>query len=193
MGFSPSALPILTRTQPRSVPGSPAPRPGRGRRCPRRSCTPSTSLQQNREAVSGRCGSRGPGPGDHVLELGGHSQQARPPRVRPRERGHGHPESTRSNTPHPRCPDDTSPDGPAASTATCCPAATSEGGTQAGRGNITPPSLPPRRALGSKLPAGGAVPSGQSTGQVLVGLQARGLWAGPGKGAGLGHSLALPG
>lgn len=45
-----------THTPRRSLPGSPAPRPGRGRRCPTRSCTLSTSLPREGEGWAAAAG-----------------------------------------------------------------------------------------------------------------------------------------
>lgn len=47
----PQPLQEQSSSHPTDVPGSPAPRPGRGRRCPRRSCTLSTSLQRKQQGA----------------------------------------------------------------------------------------------------------------------------------------------
>lgn len=84
----PSARPDRTQTQLRSVPGSPAPRPGRGRRCPRRSCTGSTSLQRDRG------GGAGAGAG-HSRHLRVHAPDREARSREPRRRERARPETGR--------------------------------------------------------------------------------------------------
>lgn len=48
-GTFPARAELLPIPDPAAVPQSPAPGPGKGHRCPRRSCTPSTSLQKSEQ------------------------------------------------------------------------------------------------------------------------------------------------